>query len=166
MGIGFWARYLMPLSVYASTILLLLVGWNNYITRPPQGSIIPKAFLAFWVGLKSWDIDKGKPSYFSAEPNAQPNVPWDDHFIDELKVSLVACRVLYVYSIHSHRANVDANVSQCHVVSVAHGNPNPVHLSSNSCSPIFWTCMGQISGNTVSLAANMNTYSLPNDFRQ
>lgn len=34
----------------------------------------------------------------------------------------------------------------------------------NSSSPIFWTCMGQTSGNTVSLAANMNTYGLPNDF--
>lgn len=38
-------------------------------------------------------MDKAKPSYMVQEHN-RANVSWDDHFIDELKIALVACRVL------------------------------------------------------------------------
>ncbi|KAK9423239.1 putative Oligopeptide transporter [Seiridium unicorne] len=127
LKVGFWGTYLMSLCVYATTVVLLILGWNQYITRPPQGSIIPQAFRAFWIGLRNWDMDKAKPSYLAAHRPRHSNVPWNDHFIEELKVALVACRVFAMF-------------------------------------PIFWTCMGQTSGNTVSLAANMNTYGLPNDF--
>lgn len=71
-----------------------LESWLTLVvTRPPQGSIIPKAFRAFWIGLKSWDMDKAKPSYLASQSSGV-EAPWDDRFIDELKIALVACRVL------------------------------------------------------------------------
>jgi hypothetical protein len=62
--------------------------------RPPQGSVIPKAFRAFWIGFKSWDMNKAKPSYLAVHGPGHSTVPWNDHFIEELKVALVACQVL------------------------------------------------------------------------
>jgi len=38
-------------------------------------------------------MDKAKPSYIVQE-YGRADIPWDDHFVDELKVALVACRVL------------------------------------------------------------------------
>lgn len=57
-------------------------------------------------------------------------------------------------------------MNQRHVVSSIphHHLKSEQPAPSNSYSPIFWTYMGQTSGNTVSLAANMETNGLPNDF--
>ncbi|KAL3419546.1 POT family protein [Phlyctema vagabunda] len=95
--VGFWAAYLISLCVYTFTVMVLITGRKKYITRPPQGSIIPQAFHAFWIGLKSgFDMDKAKPSYMIQE-HGHSDVSWDDHFIDELKIALIACRVFPVF---------------------------------------------------------------------
>ncbi|WDK09665.1 POT family protein [Colletotrichum graminicola] len=120
--VGFWATFLMALGFYVAALGVLVAGRNTYVMVPPRGSDIPRAFKAVWVGMKHWDMDKAKPSYLAQHGNA--SVPWNDHFIEEIKVALVACRVF----------------------------------------PIFWVCIGQTSGNTISLAARTNTYGLPNDF--
>lgn len=59
---------------------------------PPRGSDIPKAFRAVWIGMKQWDMDKAKPSYLTQ--HGYSAVPWTDHFVDEIKIALVACRIL------------------------------------------------------------------------
>jgi POT family proton-dependent oligopeptide transporter len=38
-------------------------------------------------------MDKAKPSY-QVQHHGTSNLPWDDQFVDELKVALTACRVM------------------------------------------------------------------------
>lgn len=71
-----------------------------YVTRPPQGSIIPKAFRAMWIGLMSkGKMDAAKPSY-QEEYGRKYQTPWDDLFIDEIKRALIATRVFLFYPIY------------------------------------------------------------------
>ncbi|EQL01067.1 POT family protein [Ophiocordyceps sinensis CO18] len=122
LKVGFWATFLIALSFYVAALIVLVLGRNKYVMVPPQGSDIPRAFQAVWIGMKHWDMDKAKPSYLAQHGHSP--VPWTDRFVDEIKIALVACRVF----------------------------------------PVFWVCIGQTSGNTISLAARTNTYGLPNDF--
>jgi POT family proton-dependent oligopeptide transporter len=45
-------------------------------------------------------MDAAKPSWQAANGGNRPNLPWDDHFIDELKRALVACRVFCFFPIY------------------------------------------------------------------
>lgn len=101
----------MAFCIYVCAVLVLIMGRNKYskgeslrrlvscsanktVTRPPQGSIVPRAAHALWIGFKSRRVmDHAKPSY-QIQQTGTSNVSWDDQFIDELKVALTACRVL------------------------------------------------------------------------
>ncbi|KAI8626837.1 POT peptide transporter [Xylariaceae sp. FL1651] len=97
LKVGFWAVFLIALSVYAFAAITLLLGRNKYITHRPQGSIVARAAHALWLGLKNGrNMDKAKPSYQS-QHSGRSNLPWDDQFVDELKVALTACRVLSLF---------------------------------------------------------------------
>ncbi|KAI0118721.1 POT peptide transporter [Nemania sp. FL0031] len=125
LKVGFWAVFLISLSVYAFAVFVLVLGRNKYLTHRPQGSIVARAAHALWTGLRNGrDMDKAKPSY-QLQHHGRTDLPWDDQFVDELKVALTACR--------------------------PHG-------------PFFWLCYGNTVGNVISLAAEMNTLGLPNDF--
>jgi len=68
-----------------------------YVVRPPQGSIIPNAFKAMWIGLMSkGNIDAAKPSY-QEEYGRKFKTPWDDLFVDEIKRALIATRVFLCF---------------------------------------------------------------------
>ncbi|KAI0145504.1 POT peptide transporter [Xylariaceae sp. FL1272] len=126
LKVGFWLVFLLGLSVYAFAVCVLIFGRNKYITHRPQGSIVARAVQALWIGLRNGrDMDKARPSYQNQQ--GRSDIPWDDRFIDELKVAIAACRILSVF-------------------------------------PIFWLCYGNSVGNVISLAAEMNTLGLPNDF--
>lgn len=73
-------------------------------------------------------------------------VPWTTSFVEELKLGLVACRVLWVPN--SPSILPDTN----HTSSVAF--------------PVAWLCHSQINTNLVSQAAQMQTHGIPNDVFQ
>ncbi|KAJ5180913.1 MFS peptide transporter Ptr2 [Penicillium capsulatum] len=99
--IGFWSGYLLCLCMFAVGTMVLLLGRKFYVVRPPQGSIITDAFKALWIMVKSRNMDAPKPSWQLAQRGEHGTVvPWDDHFIDELKRALVACRVFAFYPIY------------------------------------------------------------------
>ncbi|KAI0388510.1 POT peptide transporter [Xylariaceae sp. FL0594] len=128
LKVGFWAVFLIALSVYAFAAVVLVLGRNKYVTHRPQGSTVARAAHALWIGLRNGrNMDKAKPSYQAQQQSGVSDLPWDDSFIDELKVALTACRVLSLF-------------------------------------PFFWLCYGNTVGNVISLAGNMNTLGLPNDF--
>lgn len=98
--IGYWSGYLLCLCMFAVGTMVLLLGRKFYVVRPPQGSIITDAFRALWIMVKSRNMDAPKPSWQLERNGVQATLPWDDHFIDELKRALVACRVFAFYPIY------------------------------------------------------------------
>lgn len=96
---GYWTVNLLGLLTFLIGFAVLLFGRKYYVTRPPQGSVLPHAFKAMWIGLISGRrMDAAKPSYQAAH-GQQFSTPWNDLFIDELKRALAACRVFLFYPI-------------------------------------------------------------------
>lgn len=89
---GFWTAYLMCFCMFNVGILVLVWRRKTYVNRPPQGSVITDAFKALGMMIRERNMDAAKPSW-RAEHGKTKVVPWNDHFIDELKRALRACKV-------------------------------------------------------------------------
>ncbi|KAF7587923.1 hypothetical protein BBP40_006518 [Aspergillus hancockii] len=98
--VGFWSGYLLCLCMFAAGSCVLIVGRKFYVVRPPQGSVITNAFKALWIMVINRKMDAAKPSWQATNGGTRTNLPWDDHFIDELKRALVACKVFAFYPIY------------------------------------------------------------------
>lgn len=97
--VGFWSAFLLCLCVFLVGTLTLVFGRKIYVVRPPQGSIITDCFQVIWMMVKNRKMDAAKPSY-QAGLGKNSNLRWDDHFVDEVKRALVACRVFCFYPIY------------------------------------------------------------------
>lgn len=95
---GFWTAYLMCFLMFNVGIGVLIFCRGRYIVRPPQGSIITDSFKAIGMMIASRNTDAAKPSWRAANGKTSP-VPWNDHFIDELKRALRACKVFTFYPV-------------------------------------------------------------------
>lgn len=73
-------------------IAILITQRKAYVIRPPQGSIITDAFKAIGMMIGARNMDAPKPSWRAANGKTKP-VPWNDHFIEEVKRALRACKV-------------------------------------------------------------------------
>ncbi|KAJ4339308.1 peptide transporter ptr2 [Ascochyta clinopodiicola] len=98
--VGFWSAFLLCTCVFLLGTVVLVLGKKVYVVRPPQGSIITDAFRVIWIGIKNRKLDAAKPSYQSGTDNNSNKLRWDDHFVDEVKRSLVACQVFCFYPIY------------------------------------------------------------------
>lgn len=100
-NIGFWAAYLLPFCVFFLAIFVLVVGRKRYVTRPPRGSIILYAFKVMWIGLRNkGNLDAAKPSYQEGVGGHKYTTHWNDLFVDEIRRSLVACRIFVFFPIY------------------------------------------------------------------
>ncbi|TQN71706.1 Peptide transporter PTR2, partial [Colletotrichum shisoi] len=88
---GFWTAYLMCFCVFNIGIATLVLRRKAFVNRPPQGSVITDAFKALGMMIASRNMDAAKPSWRAANGKEKP-VPWNDHFVDELKRALRACK--------------------------------------------------------------------------
>ncbi|GJD00146.1 POT family protein [Colletotrichum higginsianum] len=95
---GFWTAYLMCFCVFNIGIATLVLRRKTFVNRPPQGSVITDAFKALGMMIASRNMDAAKPSWRAANGKEKP-VPWNDHFVDELKRALRACKVFVFYPI-------------------------------------------------------------------
>lgn len=98
--VGFWSAFLLCLCMFVVGTVVVIGGRKLYVVRPPQGSIITDAFKALWIMVLNRNMDAPKPSWQAANGGRRTNLPWDDHFIDELKRALVGCRVFCFYPIY------------------------------------------------------------------
>ena len=107
---GFWAAYLLPTAFYSVAMILLGVWSKEFgalltfsaclineliqiVKLPPQQDVLPMAGKSLLCALKhGFNLDAARPAVQSERYGK--TVPWDDHFISELKRGLLACRVL------------------------------------------------------------------------
>ena len=79
---------------------VLVSGPKRYVIKPPQGGVIANCFKALWIAARNrFDLDAAKPSLQAPGRNSY-KMSWDDRFIDELKTSLVACKVFLFFPIY------------------------------------------------------------------
>lgn len=74
-------------------IAILVLRRKTYVNRPPQGQVITDAFKAIGLMIASRDTNAAKPTWRS-EHGKTKTVAWNDHFVEELKRALRACKVL------------------------------------------------------------------------
>jgi len=94
---GFWSPFLLCFCMFCVALVILVLRRNAYVVKPPQGSVVTDAFKAFGMMITARNMDAAKPSWRAA--NGKSAVHWDDHFIDEVKRALVACKVFTFYPI-------------------------------------------------------------------
>ncbi|KAJ5975012.1 hypothetical protein N7481_008719 [Penicillium waksmanii] len=145
--IGFWSGYLLCLCMFAMGTCVLCLGRKYYVVRPPQGSIITDAFKALGMMIMNRNMDAPKPSWQLEHNGNSSAVPWDDHFIDELKRALVACRVFAFYPIYwvvygQFSSNFVSQAGQM----AGHGVPNDLMQNFDPISiivfiPLLETCV-------------------------
>ncbi|UNI19923.1 peptide transporter ptr2 [Purpureocillium takamizusanense] len=95
---GFWTAFLMCFCMFNIGIFILIIRRKSYVVRPPQGQIITDAFKAIGMMIMSRNLDAAKPSWREAHGKTKV-VPWNDHFVEELKRALRACKVFVFYPI-------------------------------------------------------------------
>ena len=95
---GFWTAFLMCFCMFNVGILTLILRRKSYVVRPPQGSIITDAFKAIGMMISARNTDAPKPSWRAQNGKTKP-VPWNDHFVEELKRALRACKVFVFYPV-------------------------------------------------------------------
>ncbi|PPJ51210.1 hypothetical protein CBER1_07517 [Cercospora berteroae] len=95
---GFWTAHLMCFFMFCVGVAILIFCRGRYIDRLPQGSIITDAFKAIGIMIVNRNTNAAKPSWREANGKTKP-VAWNDHFIDELKRALRACKVFCFYPV-------------------------------------------------------------------
>lgn len=92
--IGYWLAFLVPACVFAIGIVIIVAGKRFYVCQSPQSSVVLNAFRAIYVSVRSgFKLDNAKPS----KTNGKYKLYWDDTFIDELRVTLIACRIFLFF---------------------------------------------------------------------
>ncbi|KLJ06067.1 POT family proton-dependent oligopeptide transporter [Blastomyces silverae] len=100
LHIDFWAAYLLPLCMFVAGFSVLIFCRKYYVVKPPKGSVIIHAFKALWIGfINKGNMNAAKASY-QAEHGGRHRIDWDDHFVEELKRALVACKVFVFFPIY------------------------------------------------------------------
>ncbi|KAG4304494.1 hypothetical protein PORY_002204 [Pneumocystis oryctolagi] len=95
--VGFWAAFLLPACVFVVGMLVLILGKSRYTYQAPQGSVVLNVVRAIYVAIKNgFNLEKAKPS----KSNGKHKLYWDDAFIDELRITLVACKIFVYYPIY------------------------------------------------------------------
>ncbi|KAF4536348.1 Peptide transporter Ptr2-a protein [Lasiodiplodia theobromae] len=127
LRIGFWAAYLLPLCMFVVGFVLIVVGKNRYVIKPPSGSVVANSFKALYIAIvNQGDLDAAKPS-IQRSYAIQRTIQWDDAFVDELKRALLACKVFCFYPIYWAAFGQMSNnfISQAGQMQL-HGIPNDI----------------------------------------
>ena len=129
---SFWLAFLVPVTIFTGSIIVLMAGRRRYIRSPPSGSLILRAFRVTIVAIRMrWRLGKvqkyqhildyAKESLLPIGDGSKGAVTEldQDKFINDLKQAWRACRVFAFY-------------------------------------PFYWICVLQLGGNMISQAAQMD----------
>ncbi|KAJ5203536.1 hypothetical protein N7449_005615 [Penicillium cf. viridicatum] len=77
----------------------ILLGHKHFIRHSPTSNIMPQVCAALRYGITGgFKMDAAKPDVQLHQHSRQ--VPWADSFIEEIKRSLLTCRVFILFPIH------------------------------------------------------------------
>ncbi|KAM7212937.1 oligopeptide transporter [Rhypophila decipiens] len=145
---SFWAAYLGPLIVMFLGLIPLTVWAKKFgeIQLPTQispplliGTVIPQVSKVTAYAVKgSFNMDAAKPGPQLEKHNR--NVPWNDLFVDELKIGYHTCRVLIPFIIYWLCLNQTFHnlISQTGTM-IGSGVPNDSIKSLNPMSILIFT---------------------------
>ncbi|KAI0852293.1 POT family-domain-containing protein [Daldinia vernicosa] len=96
--VGFWVAYLIPCCCMWLALIPILLGRNYFIRESPTGNIMPDVVSALRYGIAGgFQMDSAKPD---VQLQHDRQVTWTDSFIEDIKRSLLTCRVLILFPIH------------------------------------------------------------------
>ncbi|KAJ4345873.1 peptide transporter ptr2 [Didymosphaeria variabile] len=100
--VGFWSAFLLCLCMFLVGTLTLVLGRKVYVVRPPQGSVVTDCFRVIWMMIKGRNMNAAKPTYQAGLGNdsVATKIKWDDHFVEEVKRALTACKVFCFYPVY------------------------------------------------------------------
>lgn len=99
LKVGFWLAYLVPVFIFGAGFTVLVSERKSYIDRPPKGSVVLHAFRIIWIGIRNeWKLDAAKSRFQRTEHSF--TVPWNDEFVDEIKIALASCKVFLFFPIY------------------------------------------------------------------
>ncbi|KAL6450795.1 PTR2 Peptide transporter PTR2 [Candida maltosa Xu316] len=94
--VGFWAAYLLPFCFFFVAVVALALGRNVYVKIPIGDKIVNKTFKCAWTSLvNGFKFESAKPSV-----HPEKSFPWDDHFVEEVKRTIYACKVFIFYPVY------------------------------------------------------------------
>ncbi|KAJ5941828.1 Proton-dependent oligopeptide transporter family [Penicillium verrucosum] len=97
--VGFWLAYLVPCCAMWLVLIPILLGHKHFVRHSPTSNIMPQICAALRYGITGgFKMDAAKPDAQLYQHGRQ--VPWADSFIEEIKRSLLTCRVLILFPIH------------------------------------------------------------------
>ncbi|KAJ7216307.1 MFS peptide transporter [Mycena pura] len=135
--VGFWAAFLLPFCSLWVALAVLILGRTRFIKSPAQGTILPQALKAFWLGIRGgFKMDAALPAAQASKH--QRTVGWDATFIHELKRGLLACRVFLAWPILLLcQSQMSTNLVSQAATMETHGLPNDVISFLNPISVII-----------------------------
>lgn len=140
--VGFWAAYLLPFCFFFLALISLVLGKNRSIDIPVSDKIINRTFKCAWVGVTNgFNLDNAKPSV-----HPEREFPWTDHFVEEVRRALYACKVFVFYPVYwvTYGQMLNNFVSQAGQMR-SHGLPNDFLQAFDSiCIIIFIPVMERI----------------------
>ncbi|KAH7084353.1 oligopeptide transporter [Paraphoma chrysanthemicola] len=94
--VGFWTSYLMgTASLFGATALFVAFG-EKLVKVIPGKNCLPQAFRVLIVATRNgFRLDHAKPGH---QQESGRFVPWTNSFVDELKMGLHACRVIFSFA--------------------------------------------------------------------
>ncbi|KAK6535897.1 hypothetical protein TWF281_000148 [Arthrobotrys megalospora] len=96
---SFASAYLLCLCMFIVGFVVLILGRKKYVDQPPKGAIVTDAVTALWIMARYRDMNAAKPSVHFKKYSLYRRLPWNDHFVEELKRAIVACKVFAVFPI-------------------------------------------------------------------
>ncbi|KAF7353815.1 PTR2-domain-containing protein [Mycena venus] len=150
--IGFWLAYLLPGILYMLMPIVLVIVYPKLVRLPPQGSVVLDSFKVFRTlfsragfagmlkGGENWNV--AKPSNIEAAGGLKNKntgwVTWDDDFVDELKRTIVACKLFLFLPIFSIADDGISTIQNNQGASLTtNGAPNDLLGNFNSLTIIF-----------------------------
>ncbi|KAB8265141.1 POT family-domain-containing protein [Aspergillus pseudonomiae] len=129
---GFSAAFSLPVLVFLIGFTVILSSKDQYVSRPPESSIVFNACRAFWIAIKhKGNLDYARPSYLAEaasdlETHANP-LPWTDTFISDLRRALSSCKIFLLYPIYwaAYTQFLTNFISQAATMQT-HGIPNDI----------------------------------------
>jgi POT family proton-dependent oligopeptide transporter len=94
----FWAAFLLPACALSLSVVLLVFGNRHFSTTPVERTALPNALQAFWLAsCDGFHMDTAKPNY--QKNQHRRTITWAEDFFEELKLALVACSMLVLWSV-------------------------------------------------------------------